>query len=601
MICPKCNSEILDELLYCPECGEEIQFVPEYEPEIEQSIHETLSDIVLDQQNADSFLDDDIQYSDSFGDPEFFDDPDFEVSTDFEKIAEQENGYYDDNGNYVDNEKYGDNRNYDEYEYYDENGYYVENDGYYNENGYYDEEVFDEEYDLEDFDEDEPNFLYHFLRFMKESKFRWLVIAIFAVVVIVVCISVYRVTQEVYKKNSYQYQAELAMSAATTGDYATAIIHMERAVLLNSEDTSLKYQLADYYFQNEEDEKAILMLWEIIYEKDVNYQAAYKKIIDYYAFNQNYGMIEEILSNCDDMIVVNQFLNYLANEPEFNYAEGTYDEVIYLTMSSANNGTIYYTMDGTMPTYESPIYSEPIPLELGIYKINAVFVNEYGIESDVISKTYIVDIRVPNPPNVLLASGSFTSPELIEVDVQQFCKVFYTTDGTLPTRESNEYTTPIPMPLGTSHFIFVAYSQENIPGEYTEVDYNLTLDSVVQIQEVVNYIKQYNLNLGKTTDLEGHIVGNTMQYTYMVTSAINLEESTYFIFTEYMIDSMGQSMKTGTIYLADIYDGSLYKGLRDEVGAISRGDLIPPEQYVPIVIPDLENEGNGVYAPTDEG
>ena len=35
MKCPKCNRELKEGQLYCEVCGEEIQMVPEFEPEIE--------------------------------------------------------------------------------------------------------------------------------------------------------------------------------------------------------------------------------------------------------------------------------------------------------------------------------------------------------------------------------------------------------------------------------------------------------------------------------------------------------------------------------------------------------------------------------------
>ena len=42
MKCPKCNQELKDGQLYCEACGEEIKIVPEFDPEIENSIEETL-------------------------------------------------------------------------------------------------------------------------------------------------------------------------------------------------------------------------------------------------------------------------------------------------------------------------------------------------------------------------------------------------------------------------------------------------------------------------------------------------------------------------------------------------------------------------------
>ncbi len=43
MKCPKCGFEIPEGHMYCDNCGNEINFVPEFEPEVENEINETLS------------------------------------------------------------------------------------------------------------------------------------------------------------------------------------------------------------------------------------------------------------------------------------------------------------------------------------------------------------------------------------------------------------------------------------------------------------------------------------------------------------------------------------------------------------------------------
>lgn len=48
MICPNCGHEMPDDHLLCENCGTEINIVPDFEPEIENSINETLSTIVDD-------------------------------------------------------------------------------------------------------------------------------------------------------------------------------------------------------------------------------------------------------------------------------------------------------------------------------------------------------------------------------------------------------------------------------------------------------------------------------------------------------------------------------------------------------------------------
>lgn len=45
MVCPNCNAELPKGHLYCEKCGTEIQMVPVFEPELEESMNETLSEV----------------------------------------------------------------------------------------------------------------------------------------------------------------------------------------------------------------------------------------------------------------------------------------------------------------------------------------------------------------------------------------------------------------------------------------------------------------------------------------------------------------------------------------------------------------------------
>ncbi len=57
MKCPNCGEEIPEGHLYCEACGKEINFVPEFDPEIENRINESLSGV------ADDLKDDSIFYT----------------------------------------------------------------------------------------------------------------------------------------------------------------------------------------------------------------------------------------------------------------------------------------------------------------------------------------------------------------------------------------------------------------------------------------------------------------------------------------------------------------------------------------------------------
>ena len=54
MKCPHCGNEMVEGHLICETCGEEIRIVPDFEPEIENSITETLSTLAAEQDGADN-------------------------------------------------------------------------------------------------------------------------------------------------------------------------------------------------------------------------------------------------------------------------------------------------------------------------------------------------------------------------------------------------------------------------------------------------------------------------------------------------------------------------------------------------------------------
>ena len=229
-------------------------------------------------------------------------------------------------------------------------------------------------------------------------------------------------------------------------------------------------------------------------------------------------------------------------------------------------------------------------MELGIYEVNAMFVNNYGIQSEISSGVFTVDVRKPDPPLVTPESGEYNEPEMIEAEGIKYGVVYYTTDGTIPTDESTEYVGPIPMPIGHSHFIFLSYSQEGVAGEIADIEYDLNIESELDLQEVINHLKQYNVNNGKTIDLAGHLPGNTSRYSYTIGAALKLDDVVYYLITENVIDSAESSIKTGAFYLADVKTGDLFKAIRDdEEMTFTKGAEIKPEDYaVPEPVAEMD-------------
>lgn len=87
--------------------------------------------------------------------------------------------------------------------------------------------------------------------------------------------------------------------------------------------------------------------------------------------------------------------------PTIAVTEGT-DGAKVVTISAAEGATIYYTTDGTAPTEESAVYSQPLTFTtLGNYTIKAIAIEEGKTASQVATQTFNVEA----PSFITLAAG----------------------------------------------------------------------------------------------------------------------------------------------------------------------------------------------------
>lgn len=120
-------------------------------------------------------------------------------------------------------------------------------------------------------------------------------------------------------------------------------------------------------------------------EEDI---AAYGRMIAIYASYEEYDKIAELLSKCTRQQVIESYLQYALFEPEFSTEEGTYDAPFSLELKDQGEGAIFYTLDGSTPTTSSALYTGPIELSEGTWKVSAIYVNHFNLCSKVVTKTY---------------------------------------------------------------------------------------------------------------------------------------------------------------------------------------------------------------------
>lgn len=469
MKCPKCGQEIQAEHLYCENCGMEIRIVPDFEPEIENSITETLST----------------------------------VAGEIEDKKEQEQKQT-----------------------------------------------------------EEPDDF--FMEDMGKTWFGVRAAILLTVLFIAAFLSIF-----LYTNYSVSYQLDNARRYGEEEKYEEALKFIDKVLLHNPENTEAALLQARYYSRMgrmEESLQALLSLVEGGKLSDEDEEKVYEDIINIYDGQGRYEEINELLLNCQDEAVVTLFQSYMALDPEYSYASGNYDRVLYLRLSANTMGTIYYTLDGSTPTALSQVYTAPILLESGRYQVNAVFMNDYGIGSNVVRNWYEIDLAVPEAPIITPESGVYNVPSVIEASLLEEGNIYYTTDRSDPTIDSIPYTGPIDMPLGRSNYKFIIISEEGVSSEITSRSYEFNLNTDVSVDMAIANITDALIKRQVFTDTQGHAQGVSGRYLFRYHSIAEINGSYYYIFNEYYADGNGSEEKLERMYAVNVYTGSPNRLTYDEHG-----------------------------------
>lgn len=288
------------------------------------------------------------------------------------------------------------------------------------------------------------------------------IIVISAVVcVIAIIILVAAVVRNVSKShdNSFDYQVKQAKEAYSAGDINSAVSYYEKALSIDSDNTDVRYALADIYM-SKKDYDAALVLYQEIINTDPKSKDAYKKLISIYESKKDYDAIVALRDSAKDASVLKLFADYTVSEPQFSKSSGKYKEAIEISIDADSDTKIYYSYDSDNPLKKGERYYSPITLDKeGTYEITAVAVDDRGIESEVASVRYEIEFEAPKAPEIDPDGGTFGAQTDITITVPENCKVYYTWDSSDPSAASTEYTAPIPVPEGNNVLSVIAIDQ----------------------------------------------------------------------------------------------------------------------------------------------
>lgn len=295
----------------------------------------------------------------------------------------------------------------------------------------------------------------------KQAQQKKIIVISAVVCVIAIIILVAAVTRNVSKShdNSFDYQVKQAKEAYAAGDINSAVSYYEKALSIDSDNTDVRFALADIYM-SKKDYDAALVLYQEIINTDSKSEEAYKKLISIYESKRDYDAIVALRDSAKDESILKLFADYTVSEPKFSKSSGKYGEAIELSIDADSDTKIYYSYDSDNPFARGERYYNPITLDKeGTYEITAVAVDDRGIKSEVASARYEIEFEAPKAPEVDPDGGTFGAQTDITITAPENCKVYYTWDSSDPSAASTEYTAPIPVPEGNNVLSVIAIDQ----------------------------------------------------------------------------------------------------------------------------------------------
>lgn len=266
-------------------------------------------------------------------------------------------------------------------------------------------------------------------------------------------------TAVTYQRNhSASYLMGKAENCYNRKDYQNATEYLDKALALNGKNADalrMKGQIALSQGERAQAEKLFLQLLEIRPD-DVT---ACENLLKLYDSDNRYQDILNLKSkvNMDDADISALVQSYVVEPPLISAKSGNYSEFFDVEISAEKGNKIYYTLDGSKPDKRSTLYEKAVKITArGETTLRAVCCDAKGNLSEIAEETYNIELRVPDMPEVTPDSGRFMKKTSLTVKVPEGTSVYYTWDGTTPTRSSRRYSGPIEVPEGNNILSLIA-------------------------------------------------------------------------------------------------------------------------------------------------
>ncbi len=200
---------------------------------------------------------------------------------------------------------------------------------------------------------------------------------------------------------------------------------------------------------------------------------AYEGLLRIYALQGKRSEILALKETVTDETILAIFDEFVTPEPEIMVDGGTFDDYFTVEIRAPKNDlTVYYTLDGSVPTSSSVKYDSPVEISVqGITTLTAVCMDGDGNYSEPVSVEYLVELLPPDMPVASPDGGEFSAPASVTVTVPEGTTVYYTWDNSTPSLNSNRYTEPIEIPEGNNVLSLIAIDSRGVRSNVLKCNY----------------------------------------------------------------------------------------------------------------------------------
>lgn len=281
-------------------------------------------------------------------------------------------------------------------------------------------------------------------------------------------------------------------------DYGNAVEAYNEAIRIDPKNKQAYLGLAQAYSGSGEYDQAEVAYRELL-NLDASNAEAYRELAEMYIrldqLEKAKSLLEQAVQQTDSEELQQLYAETTPKAPTFSLDGGSYSQYQEVAIASENGDSIiYYTTDGSEPTADSPVYTEPIILISGRTQLKAAVVSSQGYQSDTTSAEYTITVT---PTEVEFADPVIKDAVRNELGLEYGERI--TTDHTAQVRELSivgDFSLPTQSaetPLFTEDQYQVNYSTYSTQGNLT------TLSDLSQMP----FLQRLHLAWQKELDMSG--------------------------------------------------------------------------------------------------